>query len=240
MTLEGKPPEGAESTQIEGAKATQVEEPTLTDTPEFRKELDRALGKGLESTNRQLSLQKATADAAKAEAAKYKADREAFEASMRDTQSQLDDLVKKQFADDPEARQAYIDRRAIADDRRNLATEKAEAASKLLEAEKLAYEVVMNRKIDVMVKETGISREDLIECQSEAEVGERALRYQVEQKPPQVEVKETPTFDSGASSGAGGKTYTVKQIQEMDFKKFEETFGDKSLMELQQAGRIKE
>jgi len=205
MTLEGEEPtvEGAEPTLEEGGKPTLPEEkPTVgvTETEEFRKALDKALGKGLESTNRQLSLSKAEANTAKAEVEAHKADMQAIEAELRDLQRQHDDLVGKQFADDPEARQAYVDRRAIADDRRKLAKEKATIEAKLYEAEKLAWSVGMARKADTLVKETGIDASELEACQTEEEMEVKALRFHLAKGSKE---EKTPKFDSGVSSGVG-------------------------------------
>ena len=62
----------------------------------------------------------------------------------------------------------------------------------------------MNRKIDTMVTETGIAREDLMDCQNEAEVELKGLRFQVANPKESGKEDETLEFDTGISSGSGG------------------------------------
>jgi len=195
--------------QVEGVKPTSEKEAEPT-TPKVeptvrtytQKELDEAVGKGVSSIQSQLSLSKAEASRERAEAEQHKANVAAFEAELQDLQRQHDDLVTKQFADDPEARQAYVDRRAITDERRKLTKEKAEAERKLYDAEKLAWSVGMARKADALVKETGIDSKELENCQTEEEMEVRALRFERSKKVEEPE--KTPKFDSGISSGSGG------------------------------------
>lgn len=220
--------EGGESTPAKEEKepTLEKEKPTvsITETPEFRKALDKALGKGLESTNRQLSLQRQAAEAAKAEAEEHKANVSAIEAELQDLQRQHDELVEQQFADDPEARRAYTDRRAIADERRKLAKKTAEVERKLYEAEKLAWSVSMARKADTLVKETGIDPKELEDCQTEEEMEVKALRFKLT-KEPEKEADKTPKFDSGVSSGGGMPTHpTIEQLDKMSPAQYAEWY----------------
>ena len=197
--LEGETP------QVEGAKPTSEKEAEPT-TPKAeptirtytQKELDEAVGKGRASTQSQLSLAKAGAIKAQAEAEEYKTNVQALETELQDLQRQHDDLAERQFADDPEARQAYVNRRAIADERRKIAKERADVERKLYDAEKLAWSVGMARKADALVKETGIDASELETCQTEEEMEVKALRFQLTREP-----EKTLKFDSGVSSGVG-------------------------------------
>ena len=196
--------EGGESTSEKGTASTQTgDKPTvsITETEEFRHALDSAIGKASESLNRQVSLSKAETNTAKAEAEQHKADREAFEAELKDLQKLHDDLVSKQFADDPEARQAYIDRRAIAEERRNLKKEKADSDRKLYAAERLTWEVGMEKKADALAKETGIDPAELKSCITEEEMEVKALRF--EKTKEHVKEEQKPKFDSALSGGTG-------------------------------------
>ena len=200
--------ENLEGVKVEEVKPTSEEKetkPTTQTEPTIRtytqKELDEAVGKGRASTQSQLSLSQAEASRVKAEAEQYKASAEAIELELQDLQKQHDDLVSKQFADDPEARQAYTDRRAIAEEKRQAAKDLTEAKGKLLEAQKLAWSVGMARKADALVKETGIEASELETCQTEEEMEVKALRFKMTKEP---EVKEAPKFDSIVSSGGGG------------------------------------
>ncbi len=136
-------------TKVEGAEGAtqQKEEPTVYKTEEdYQKALQTAVSRGLESTTKQLSLRDAEVRATKAEAESVKANYESLSTDLQELQKQHDDLVSKQFADDPEARQAYIDRRAIAEEKRKLTKDKADAEHKLYDAEKLAWSGAMALK----------------------------------------------------------------------------------------------
>ncbi len=110
--------------------------------------------------------------------------------------------------EDPAERKSYLagmrDKRTAADRESRVAKRESEVARKLLEAEKLAVEVVMNRKIDQVVKDTGVTREDLMGCMSEAEVEVKGLRFQMANPKEPVTGEETPQFDTPTSSGGGG------------------------------------
>lgn len=202
--LEGGTPavEGVEPTQLEGTEPTTPKvEPTvsITETPEFRRELDRALGKGLASTQSQLSLAQAEARKAQAEVEMHKS-----QIAARDAQLQgLKREVEEALVDDPEKRQAYISRIAGLEREQKIAEREAKAEERYLAAEKLAIEVVMNRRIDELVSETGISRSELLGCATEAEAEVKALRFKMTKEPEAKESEKSPKFDSIVSSGGG-------------------------------------
>ena len=185
------------------------EKPTIRTYTEA--DFQKAVSKGLESTTRQLSLQQAEAKAAKAEAEQYKSNIEAIEAEMQELQRQHDDLVSKQFADDPEARQAYIDRRAIADERRKLAKEKAEVEKKLYEGEKKAWAGAMALKSIELKSRYQVPQEVLDTCITEEQMEIVAKAF-----PEVKEVKpvETPKFDSGVGGGGGGTKSEEERLRE--------------------------
>ena len=201
MTVEGEETKVEEV--VQEVKPTEPKvEPTvpITETKEFRHELDKALGKGLESTNKQLSMQQAEAKAAKAEVAEHKASVEAVELELQDLRREQSELVEKQFSEDPEARKAYVDRRSIADEKRVLAKKTAEAERKLYDAEKLGWAANMSRKADVLVKETGIGAKELENCKTEEEMEVKALRFQLNKEPEVKEPAKDPKFDKSVST----------------------------------------
>ena len=118
-TLEGvkSQVEVVEPTPKEEAEPTPLKvEPTvkIQDTKEFRAELDKAVGKGLSTINKQLSTQKTEAEKASKMVKTAEAERQAI-------QTELDRLTELQFAEDPEARKAFLDRKTITDGQRQLA-----------------------------------------------------------------------------------------------------------------------
>jgi len=199
MNLEGVTP------KVEGAVPTpkEVVEPTpLKETPTVRTftqaELDTAVGKGLSSVNTQLSVHKAATESAKAEVDAAKASMQAIEAELKDLQRQHDELVTKQFADDPEARQAYIDKRAIAEERKKLATEIATTKKEKEVAAKDLMAALLLRKADALVRETGIELSELENCHTEEAMEVKALRFKLTKEP-----EKAPKFDSGLGGGGG-------------------------------------
>ncbi len=209
-------------------------EPTVSEvekTPEFRHALDKALGKGLESTNRQLSVQRAVADSAKAEVDAAKASVSAIETELKDLHRQHDDLVTKQFADDPEARQAYVDKRAIAEEKKELAKERFQVKKEAETAALDASSAILQRRALELSRETGIDVKELDNL-DEVSMVEKALRFQLTKEP--EEVKE---FDSGESTG-GTQVFSRRRIAEMpieEYAKFKPEI-EKALRE----GRVKE
>jgi len=215
---EPTPNEGAGSTQSEGEKPTV----SITETPEFRRELDKALGKSTESINRQFNLQKKAADAAKADSEAAKASIRAAEAQIEELQKAHDELAAARF-DDPDEKQRYLkfinDKRSIAEEKKQVAKERAEAENKLLEAEKLTWSVIMAKKSNELVKETGIDSKELEDCQTEAEMEAKAYKYKLSAvKEPEV----TQKFDSGVSSGGSTRVFTRQQLDQLASLSIEE------------------
>lgn len=234
--LEGANPvvEGAE---IKDAKPTEpTAEPTVRSYTQ--KELDEAVGKGLSTMQSKLSLQTLETSKLKAEAESTKASFKGLEDELGDMRKQHDDLVEKQFADDPDARKAYIDRRAIADERRQLLKDKVEVERKRFETAEKEVELRLNKKRDVLAKETGIDAKEL-EGLDEVSMVEKALRFK---KEPEV-VKETK-FDSALGGGGGGdgiprdRAKFEQWIDSIPQGEYEEKYASK-VNELRRRGEIK-
>lgn len=211
MDLEGEAPttEVAESTaETKETKSTESKEkPTvgITESPEFRTALDKALGKSTESLNKQVTLSKQGETAAKAETKAANASVAVIEGEVKDLQVALDDLVSKQFADDDEGRKAYIDRRAIADERKEAAKKLAEAEGKLFEAGQKEQKLGMAIKAKAVMEETGVPLEEIENCTTEADIEVKGLRYKMAKESEKVEPekKEPKKFDSLTSTGSG-------------------------------------
>ena len=212
--LEGATP------QVEGAEKATTPSAEPTTRMYSQKEYDEGVGKGRASTQSQLSLSQAETRKLKAEIEEHKTSMAFIEANLQELQKQHDDLVQKQFADDPEARQAYIDRRAIADEKRKLAKEKADVEKKLYEAEKLAWSVAMARKADTLVKETGIEPTELESCMTEEEMEVKALRFKMSKGVETKETETTPKFETVTSSGGGKMTFTRAGIASMSIEEY--------------------
>jgi len=199
--------EAGASKAAEGEKPTPgaEKEPTIsiTETPEFKTALDKAVGKGVSSIQSQLSTQKQATEAAKDAEEEAKANTSILEAEIQDLKKQQDDLAALQFADDPAAMTAFKDRRAIADERRELAKKTAIAERKLGEAEKLAWSAGMARKADALVLETGIDIKELEKCQTEDEMEVVALRFEKTKEPEKKEPVKAPKFDKAITSPGG-------------------------------------
>jgi len=218
--LEGESPqvEGAEPTPgMEGAEPTQPQgDATVGKTyteKDFRRALDTALGKGLESTNKQLSLRKKEAEAAKVELAEYKA---TATTQLEDLRAELEERAREhdealRAAEDDTIRKSYTDRTALAKKEREATRREKAAEEKLYKAERLVYVAGMEKLADSKVKElkeagydTQELQKQLEDCNTEDEIEIVALRYQLSRMPKKTEPQGLPKFDSGASSGAGG------------------------------------
>lgn len=224
MTVEGAQPqtEVAEPTaETKETKPTEEKvEPTvhITESPEFRTALDKALGKSTESLNKQVTLSKQGETAAKAETKAANASVAVIEGEVKDLQVALDDLVSKQFADDDEGRKAYIDRRAIADERKEAAKKLAEAEGKLFEAGQKEQKLGMAIKAKAVMEETGVPLEEIENCTTEADIEVKGLRYQMAKKSEEPEAKESEKkepkkFDSLTSTGSGEDLSKLNPIE---------------------------
>lgn len=230
---ETKSPEtegGTPTSEEKGEESTQPSDESTVGRSyteeEFRRELDKALGKGLESTNKQLSKHRQEAKASQAKNEEHEATIAALNAELEDLRKEQEELASSQFENDPEARQAYVNRRNIAEERRKLAREKAETERKLYQAEKLVFQSGLEKKADQLVKETGIDRGDLEDCNTEDEMEVKALRHQVkmatQQKPSGSKEPEKSEFDSDASSDSGGMPEhpTPEQLEKISLEQF--------------------
>lgn len=240
--MEGKE---AETVAVKDEKLTSEKKGAEQTTPKTeltytQKQIDEAVGKGRASTQSQLSLAQAETKAVKAREESVIADlaayRTATEDDIRSLQTEHESLIAERFEDAGE-RRSYLasqrDKRGATDRERKVAKREADVEKKLFEAEQLAVQVVMNRKIDVTVKETGITREDLMSCQSEAEVEVLGLRFQMANPAESEKGEGTPEFDTGLSSGGGGKI-TQEAIDKMppsevarNYKAINEFYGKK-------------
>jgi len=197
--LEGATPqvEVENPTPDEGVKPTPpVVEPTIRTYTQ--KELDEAVGKGLSSVQSQLSLSKAEARKVQAEAEKHEATVKVMETELKSLREEYDRSVEQQFADDPEARKAFLDRRAIADSQRKLAWEKTELEHKLYDVELRDWRYEMDKRANELVAETGIDINEFAGSKTKEEMEVKALRFQIGKKP-----AETQKVDSLISSGTG-------------------------------------
>ncbi len=160
-------------------------EPTIsiTETDEFRHALDKALGKGLASTQSQLSL-------SQSEARQFKAQLEARDAKIEAMQKEVDEVL----VDDPEKRQAYISRIAGLEREQKIA--EREYAVELAE-----HKQRMDAKANEVMARTGIPVEQLLGSISEEEMELRATRYERDELKKSKEPEKEPKFESGVSSG---------------------------------------
>jgi len=219
--LEGKEPkvEGIESTpKQEGADSTQPKGETtvdITKTDEFRRELDKALGKALESTNRQLSLRKKETDDAKSETEEL---RSTTTAQLDELHAELEDRIRAhdealEAVDDDTIRKSYTDRISLSKKEREADRREKTAEERLKKAEKLVYDTGLEKLADGKMKDLrkegyDVSEELLKEiegCENEYEIEIATLKYRIsnvpaEKKEPQ---EKEDKFDSGI--GSGGK-----------------------------------
>ena len=187
--------EGAE-VKVEGAeKPTELEtKPTVEQTEESRTAFDKALGKGLESVNRQLSLQQAETKAAKAEVEMLKTAQQNYEEQLRELQVE----AEKQFADDPEALKGYRNTKVIEMKEKRSSLKAAELERKEAELEGLRWAIEMHQEADRIQKERQVPRDVLESCTSKEQMGKIAQSF------PEIKPdggKEKPKFDSLRPSG---------------------------------------
>lgn len=198
-------------------QTTPKAEPTYT-----QKQQDEAVGKGSAAIQRQLSVSQAETKVAKAEkdaiAAELASYRVASEEALRGATSDYDNLVNQNF-EDPAERKTYIadarDKRGAIERERKATKRETDIEQKHLANVREYEQIVMNRKIDETVNTTGITREDLMGCMSEAEVELMGLKFQMAKPKESVVETETPQFETTASSGGGGKgkTPTLEELR---------------------------
>jgi len=213
--VEGQPKEPAAPVS-ETPTTPPLKDTPINETPEFKE----ALIEAQKGWDRRIASLKAESDKAKVDAQAAKAEYESAKADLDALKVEHDETVSKAFGDDPDARQAYLDRKATNDAKREVLRYKAEAERKLAEAERMVWSVNMARKAQSLHQETGVPVEELEECTSLEAMEVKALRFQLKQpakvetsvKPPEPPV--TPP-DSGISTGKGGKLST-KDYDTMD------------------------
>ena len=212
IDLEGEKSQAevVEPTPVEGVEPTEPKvEPTvsITETPEFRQALDKALGKGLSSINSRLTLQGQEVKASKAEA----------EVAALEV-SRLEKELSEFLQDDPEKQRAFTDRWEIA-------KIKASAEKKLYEAELKEWKLNMAVRARELMEETGIPLTDLEDSATQEEMEVRALRYKLTQATEtatkEAEKVKTPKIDSGVNTGGGGGVFSRRALEEMPFREYE-------------------
>jgi len=236
-TLEGaidQQAEVVEPTQdTEGEKQTEQQDTStvedFTKTEVFRKALDKALGKGLESINRQLSERDKALTAKNAELEEAK---KTSERQLEDLQGELEDMRSEhqealRALDDDDVKKSYTDRGTLRKRERDAARREKDAEDKLFKAEKLVYNQGLEAKAKALHEETGIPVKELNGCDTENDMEVKALRYRLThpEENKNDDKEELPKFDSGASSGrqdlSGLSTEErlIKALERMDKRK---------------------
>jgi len=210
--------EGVKDPQAEVAEST-IEEGTTPTTPKgeptvektyTQSEHDKALGKGLESMNKQLSLRDKALAAATTELEELRA---TSTAKLEDLQGTLEDAQDEhrqalKAMDDPDIKASYTDRTAMRKREREADRREKTAEDKLHKAETLVYKQGLEAKAKILHEETGIPLKELDECKTDDEMEVKSLRYQIShpdgekaEKPQEDE----PKFDSGQQGGGSSK-----------------------------------
>jgi len=200
--------EVVETTQgTEEEKQTEPKEESTVERTYTQKELDKALGKGLETMNRQLSERDKAIAATKAE---LEAIKKTSSRQVADLQSDIEDLKSEhdqaiRALDDPDIKTSYTDRVALKKKEREAARKLEDATDKLTKAEELVYKQGLEAKAKILHEETGIPVKEINDCLTEDEMEVKALRYQLthptEGKTEDEDEDKSPKFDSGLSSG---------------------------------------
>ena len=207
-----------DETKVEGGKPTleKGEKPTIPEAkPTLRtysqKELDEAVGKGRASTQSQLSLSKAESKKLQAEIERYKtenASQKAYDESLRKE-------VEEALADDPERKQAYMNRLIHLQREQELAKREQEAENKLYEAELKGYDLRMASKANEVIVKYGVPLDQLADATTEEELELRGVNYKLAQLETK-ETEKTPKFESGISSGGGTPSHpSMDQLDKM-------------------------
>ncbi len=199
--------EGATPT-VEGEKpATSVVKPavSITETEEFKKAVSKAVSKGLESVDKQLSIRVAESKTAKAEAEMLKSTMAKYEADLKELQDERDRLAEERFAEDPTALKGYKDSRAIATREKKAQLREEQLRLKEAELEGLRWAIEMHKEADEIQKQYKVPREVLEVCSSKEQMSAIAKAFPEVEKVEEKKEEKTPKFDSGVSSGSGGK-----------------------------------
>jgi len=208
--------EGAKDPQVEVVEPTQETEVGNQTKPEAQptvgktytqEELDKAVGKGLESINRQLSEKNKALSAKEAELEEAK---KTSTRQLEDLQGELEDIRAEHLEaikalDDDDVKKSYTDRATLRKREREAARREKDAEDKLYKAEMLVFKQGLEAKAKILHEETGIPIKELDECQTEDEMEVKALRYRLThpegEKAKDDDDDKSPKFDSGLSSG---------------------------------------
>ena len=207
--------------ELEGTKAVPkgAEEATqkpVSPTLKYSEEdYQRAVSKGLESTQRQLDLRVAEAKKVKAEAEQYKAEITARDAQIEAMQREVNEAL----TDDPERMAAYTSRLKALEREQKMAKREAEIEGKVYEAELKLWQAGMGLKAQELAREfphLNLDLKGLIsDSATEAEMETKVLRLASKQEPKPKEEK-TPKFESGISSGGGTPSHpSMDQLDKM-------------------------
>lgn len=212
------------------APSEETKEPTLVKTyteAEFKK--------AQSSWDRQIALSKAEAKKAGAQTEQFKAEQKRSQAYI---QSLKDEMVKlAESVEDPEVRKTYTSRIMALDRETSIAKRESDAEAKLYDAEQLAWSARMATKAAEVVKETGIDIKELEGCQTEDEIENKGLRFQIDNPKVEAKPEEKPQFDTGTSTPGGGTGFTMEQINKMPVKEFQEK--EAEILQASREGKIK-
>lgn len=188
----------------EQAKPTEPDkEPTVsvTETEEFRHELQKALGKSTQALNAQVTISKQETAATKSEMAAIKASLAKKEEDAKFLEGKLDNLASDRFTEDPETLRGYKDELKRELEWRRLDAEKDRL--KLIEVEQEGFRqaYALGEKSNELKAKYQIPKGVLDACTSAEQMEAIAKAFpEIEEKKPE---KEKPKFDSGRSSTAG-------------------------------------
>ncbi len=201
--LEGTKPE------VEEVKPTEPEkEPTVSmkDTPEFRNALDKAVGKGVATIQGRLSISKAAEDAAKAALG-------VSESIQEETQRALTDLEEKQFAEDPDALKGFRLTKSLELREKKATLREAELKRVAVEQEGYRAAVVLNDKVNELLKQYQVPKKILELCTSEKQMEDIAKDYPEVGAMKPEEKKDKPIFAGAGGGGGSSKKPTLEEVQ---------------------------
>ena len=182
---------------VEEVKPTEPKgEPTvsITETPEFKTALDKAVGKGVSTIQSLLSISKAAEATAREET-------KAIKDIQEDYESRVTELEEKQFSDDPEALKGYRNTKAIAlrDKKSKLRDIEQDQRKVALDAREWA--ITMANKSTELLKKYQVPKETLELCTSEEQMDTIAQAFpEVGKKEPE---KEALKFAGAGEQGKG-------------------------------------
>ena len=211
MTLEGKETQIEETTATSNEKGTETtqEEKTptvgITETPEFRMALDKALGKSTASLQQQVTLSKQAAQAMEAEYKSLKATHSKTQEDIQYLEQKLAGLADERFAEDPEVARGF--KNTLALELRERKAKAKEESLNLIEAEqegfRLAY--TLGEKSLELKKKYQIPAGLLEVCTSVEQMETLAKAFpEAEEAEIRKEPEKTPKFETNVSSGGKG------------------------------------